>query len=173
MPQSPPGPSAAVREQFDRIIRALLEACRAAYGDRLVSFVVFGSVARGMPRPDSDLDVLLVIDSLPARPARHQEFRSVEQCMAGVLAEARTAGLDTRLSPMILSRAAAEYGVPPFIDMTEEGRILFDRDDFMSRRLTLMRRRMRQLGSRRVWAPDGTSHWDLKPDYRPGDVIEL
>ncbi len=162
-----------IREQFDRIAQALLDACHAQYGDRLISFVIFGSVARGTPRADSDLDVLLVVDPLPPWPTRNQEFRAAERRIEGVLERARRAGVDTRISPLIKSREGAEYGAPPFIDMTEDGRILFDRDQFMARRLERMRQRMTQLGSRRIWSPDGTSHWDLKPGYKPGDVIEL
>jgi hypothetical protein len=164
---------ADVREPFERVVQAVVEACRAVFGDRLVSAVLFGSVARRTPRPDSDVDMLLVVDPLAPWPAGGDELRAVEQRLAGALAEARRAGVDTRLSAMIKSRAGAEYGAPPFLDMTEDGRILFDRDDFMRRRLDRMRQRLKQLGSRRIWASDGTSHWDLKPDYRPGDVIEL
>jgi hypothetical protein len=32
---------------------------------------------------------------------------------------------------------------------------------------------MRALGSRRVYLADGSWYWDLKPDFRPGEVVEL
>lgn len=37
---------------------------RARFGDRLLRFVLFGSRAWGEPRPDSDVDVCVVIDGL-------------------------------------------------------------------------------------------------------------
>jgi hypothetical protein len=43
----------------------LLDALLSLYGDNLVSLVVYGSVARGRARRDSDLDLLVVFEDLP------------------------------------------------------------------------------------------------------------
>jgi hypothetical protein len=32
---------------------------------------------------------------------------------------------------------------------------------------------MAELGSRRIELPDGGWYWDLKPDWRPGEVVDL
>jgi hypothetical protein len=32
---------------------------------------------------------------------------------------------------------------------------------------------MRALGSRRVYLADGSWYWDLKPDFRFGEVVEI
>ena len=47
------------REQLLKEIKARLEA---AYGDRLRGVVLYGSEARGDARPDSDIDVLVLLD---------------------------------------------------------------------------------------------------------------
>jgi predicted nucleotidyltransferase len=50
-----------------RVRRALAEAkerLRATYGDRLRRVVLYGSYARGDATPDSDVDVLVVLDRL-------------------------------------------------------------------------------------------------------------
>ena len=54
-------------EQFQKILQALLERSTSFYGDRLISVVVFGSVGRGAMRPDSDVDVLVVLNG-PVSP---------------------------------------------------------------------------------------------------------
>ena len=56
--------------------------------------------------------------------------------------------------------------------MTEDARILHDPDRCLAEVLDRLRARLRELGSRRVWRGDAW-YWDLKPDYRWGDVIEL
>ena len=42
-------------------LRLYVEALGRHFGERLVSVVVFGSQARGEARPESDLDVLIVV----------------------------------------------------------------------------------------------------------------
>jgi hypothetical protein len=49
--------------------------------------------------------------------------------------------------------------------------LLFD-DGFMERVLERLSARLRELGARRVRTKRGW-YWDLKPDYRFGEVIEL
>lgn len=54
-----------LKEKFTKILEVLLEEIRTFYGDRLVSVVVFGSVARGNYREDSDIDVLIIAERVP------------------------------------------------------------------------------------------------------------
>lgn len=62
---------------------------------------------------------------------------------------------------------------PLYLDIVEDGVLIFDRDGFFDRILSEMRQRMRQLGSRRVYLDDGRWYWDLKPDFRFGEVVEI
>ena len=55
----------SLNAEFDFLLQRLLAACREFYGARLVSIVVFGSVGRGSPRSDSDIDFLIVAGQLP------------------------------------------------------------------------------------------------------------
>jgi uncharacterized protein len=53
------------RQQIKQKINALLIKLKQAlldlYGERLMQIILFGSVARGEPSPDSDVDVLVVL----------------------------------------------------------------------------------------------------------------
>ncbi|MEM3955706.1 MAG: nucleotidyltransferase domain-containing protein [Candidatus Bathyarchaeia archaeon] len=52
----------------------------AHFGDNLVSLVVYGSVARGSARWDSDIDLLIVANALPrSRMERQNLFLKVEK----------------------------------------------------------------------------------------------
>jgi len=55
-------------------------------------------------------------------------------------------GIDTRLSAVLKTPEEAEAGSPLFLDMTEDARLLYDRDDFFAGRLERLRERLRQLG---------------------------
>lgn len=166
-------PVNATQDAYSELLRALAERAREHYGPRLISLVIFGSVGRGRPRPDSDVDVLIVADGLPAgRARRARDFETLEAAMEGALQRARRSGVETYLSPVFKTREEATRGSPLFLDMVEDAQLLIDADDFFKGILDRLRRRMADLGSKRVWR--GTHwYWILKPDLSPGESVEL
>jgi predicted nucleotidyltransferase len=159
--------------RFDELLTAALDAARGVYGARLLAVAVFGSVGRGTMRPDSDIDLLLVVDPLPdGRLPRMKEFDAVERRLEAPLRRASAAGVQTRLSPVIRTPAELEHGRPLLLDMTEDARILHDPAGVLAARLQALRERLAALGARRIWRGNAW-YWDLKPDYRPGDVFSL
>ncbi len=162
-----------MKEQFESLLMRILLACQEHYGDCLVSLAVFGSVGRGTPRPDSDIDLLIVAEDLPnGRVQRAADFRAVEQALALPLAEARRNGLDVELSPVFKTPSEVQQGSPLFLDMLQDARLLYDRQDFFQKALDGFRARLDRLGARRIWRGNAWI-WDLKPDYKPGEVFEL
>ena len=158
---------------FDAILAATLAACRRYYGDRLIALAVFGSVGRGTMRPNSDLDLLLVVQPLAdGRLARVEEFAAVERALAGALDDARRRGVETELSPVFRTPAELAGGSPLLLDMTEDARLLHDPAGVLADALQALRERLAALGARRIRRGNAW-HWDLKPDYRPGDVFSL
>lgn len=176
MDPNPPDARSApssLHEHVERLLAHVTSAARRHYGDRLISLVVFGSIGRGTPRPDSDLDLLIVADGLPdGRIARVRDFEPVEKALAIELMAARRTGFTTECSPVFKTPGEVQAGSPLFLDMTDDARVLYDRDGFFSRALDRLRERLAQLGARRIWRGNAWL-WDLKPDYRPGDTFEL
>lgn len=161
------------REHFERILTAVRDASLACYGDRLVSLAVYGSVARGTMRPDSDIDLFLVVEPLPDDLyARRAEFDCVEKQVAEELAEARRAGVQTFLSPVIKTPAELWQGSFLHLDLTDQARILYDPRNVLRGYLDDLRARLKAMGAKRVYKGGGY-YWVLKPDYKWGDRIEL
>lgn len=159
------------RQNCEHVFSALLRACEEVYGERLIAVVIFGSTGRGTARPDSDIDLLLISESLPnGRVRRVEEFEEVERRFGRLLPP--DLGAVPPLSPVLKTPEEVGHGSPLFLDMTEDARILFDRESYFARELDRLRRRLAQLGARRVWLGNAW-YWDLKPDYRPGEVFEL
>ena len=48
-----------------------------------------------------------------------------------------------------------------------------DPQGFFAGVLERLRRRLHELGARRYVDEDGYEYWDLKPDWKPGDVVTL
>jgi predicted nucleotidyltransferase len=73
----------ALRIDLDRYV-ALLEG---RFGSDLVSVVVFGSRVRGQAKPESDIDVLVVIRGLPLnRFERYGGFRDIAERVSAIFA---------------------------------------------------------------------------------------
>lgn len=162
-----------LKEKFDSLLAAALRAVLDHYGERLITFAVFGSVGRGAQRPDSDVDLLLVCDPLPVgRMRRIAESGEVEEQLQPVMASLEKDGITTALSVILKTPAEVERGGLLYLDFVEDARVLYDRGEFFQRFLEGLRSRLRKLGARRIWRGNAW-YWDLKPDFKPGDVFEI
>lgn len=127
-----------------------------------MSLAVFGSRGRGTARPDSDVDILLVVKELSQwRMKRVEEFSPIETALADVI-----------LSPVLKTPDEIKNGSPLLLDMVEDAVILYDREDFLKNTLDVLRGNLKRLGAKRIWRGDNW-FWDLKPDYQRGEVFEV
>ena len=160
-----------IPESLQEPFRSALVAATDAWIERegLVSIVLFGSVARWEARPTSDIDVLLVAEGLPRRQAdRRQPFLDAWEAVRAAR------GLPpVEWNLIVKTPHEATYHSPLYLDMVEDAILILDRERFFEEVLAGMRERMRELGSRRIHLPDGSWYWDLKPDFRWGDVVEI
>ena len=160
-------------EPYRGVVGKLLEGLLATWGERLVSLVVFGSVARSEAREDSDVDLLVVGANLPRQRFKRQElFELAEQFVEPLIEGLRSKGLNLDLSPVILDVEEARRHRPIYLDMVMDAVIVYDRGGFFEGVLKGLAERLEALGAERrrlgkLW------YWVLKRDYRPGEVIEL
>jgi predicted nucleotidyltransferase len=162
-----------LKESFEMLLQQVVEVVQAYYGDRLVSLAVFGSVARGTQRQDSDLDLLVVCNSLPVgRMRRIAEFEEVEKRLAPTLKNLAEQGISTLVSPVLKTPEEVQRGGAFYLDLVDDAQLLYDRGDFLKHFLDRLRNRLEQLGARRI-RHGNAWYWDLKPDFKPGDVFEL
>jgi predicted nucleotidyltransferase len=162
-----------LKKSFDELVNQIVSAVRTVYGDRLISVVLYGSVARGTMRHDSDIDLLIIAQGFPnGRLKRVREFEAVEEMVAEGLRRAAGHGVHTSLSPILKSPDEVQAGSPLFLDMVEDARILYDRHGFFMQHIAHLRNKLAHLGAKRIWKGNAW-YWDLKPDYRPGEVFEL
>lgn len=161
-----------VTQRYETILERILTELRALYGARLVACAVYGSVGRGTMREDSDIDLLVVARELPRGVIeRRAELDPLEARLTEVLAPRAAGAAPIQLSPVIRTPAEVEAGDPLFLDMVEDARLLYDPAGFLAGYFDGLRVRLRRLGARRVpWK--GAWYWDLKPDYKPGEVFE-
>ncbi|HAZ31820.1 MAG TPA: hypothetical protein DCY61_03865 [Dehalococcoidia bacterium] len=162
-----------MKEPYKTLIEKLVEALKRKYGNRFISLIIFGSVARGEMRKDSDIDLLLIIDSIPkGRLERQKDFIEVEKDMEDYLNALFDEGYFVDFSPIIKTPEEAMRISPLYLDMVEDAIIAYDTDDFFKNILENVRNKLKELGSKRI-SMGKKWYWILKPDYRFGEVIRI
>ncbi len=143
------------------------------YGPRLRALALFGSCARGDHRPDSDLDLLLVADPLPATlGGRIDELRGLRTARGA--SPPPSGGREAVLPqfvPLTLEELASEP--PLLLDMTQDAVLLFDPEAVLAGALARLRNKLHRHGARRVVPMDGPAYWMLHPGAGLGEVGEL
>lgn len=161
------------QKHFQTILKALHRNVRDFYRERLVTLAVFGSVGRGTPRPDSDIDFLVIAEDLPrGRMRRVEEFATVEQKLAPLLDKMGEYGINTSLSPVFKMPDEVLQGSLLFLDMIEDSLLLDDRNCFFSRYLAALGEKLERLGARKL-KHGGAWYWVLKENYKVGEEFEL
>jgi predicted nucleotidyltransferase len=163
----------SIPQPYRSLVAELLKGLLEVFGDKLVSLVVFGSVARGEARRDSDVDVLIVVEGLPRGRFRRVElFEKATEKVEPLLEQLWDQGYAVDFSPIILTPEEAGRTRPIYLDMVVDAVIVYDKGGFMENILKRVARRLRELGAKRVrlgrlW------YWVLKNPYRFGEVIEI
>ncbi len=151
----------------------LVEELRGALGEGgLLACCLFGSVAREEARPDSDVDLLVVhgegcTDPLGTFLGVLKVVESSEVCQKLV-----AAGYRPDPYPVFLSERDLWERPLILLDPFDHGIVLWD-TGVLARRFAALRKRLEELGAKKVYLPEGGWYWDLKPDWRPGEVITL
>jgi len=162
-----------LKEPYRQLLGKLVKILEERFGDDLVSLVVYGSVARGEARRDSDVDLLIVVRNLPrSKFARQDLFIEVEEELEEDFKRLEAEGYHIDFSPILLTPEEAARTRPIYLDMVEDAVILYDRGGFFAGVIAKLKARLQELGAQRVklgkrW------YWVLKKDYRWGEVIEL
>lgn len=158
--------AAAIPPPLHRDLAQYVALLERRFGSDLVSVVLFGSRAREQARPESDIDLLAVIRGLPRnRWQRYEGFTDIAREVSTEFAD--------MLALILATPEEAVHVKPYYLGMLSGHEIVYDRDDFFAGVLERLRKRLVELGSRRYVDPDGYEYWDLKPDWKPGDVVEL
>jgi len=152
--------------ELEHDLQRYREALEARFGDNLVTLAAFGSRVVGKATPESDLDLLVVIRGLPkARLARRTIVDPIARTVSDAFAET--------VSTILLTPEEALTIKPFYLGFLEGHRLIVDRDGFFGVILDRLKRRLQQLGSRRLVDELGNPYWDLKPDYVLGEDVVL
>ncbi len=167
------------RDKVDIDYRPILEFTVSKiidhFRERLVSIVLFGSLARGAIKDTSDIDLLIVADEVSENYS--ERIKEVSNILDEVSEFRYRLWLKKRkyqlIDMIILNREEAGVNHPFYLDMVYDSIIIYDEDSFMLKKIEEVREKLSKIGSKRIELPDGRYYWVLKPDLKWGEIIEL
>lgn len=161
-------------ETYQELLRVVLERLRAKFDkDEILSFAVFGSVARGEATGRSDIDILVVHKPVSFNPIKRFTEMLIDLRESGEYSSYLSMGLFPAPYPVFMTEEELSENPLILLDVLDHGIILYDRGDFLRQELDRLRARLKELGSKRVELDDGSWYWDLKPDWKSGEIIEI
>lgn len=163
-----------MREPYKEIVKQLYKKAKNFYKNKLVSFVVFGSVARGTTNPYSDIDLLIVSEGLPrGRTKRILDFiKNVEKPLREKLKDLRKSNYFIEISPIIRKPEEIKLGGFIYLDMIEDAIILHDRDNFFKTYLEELKKKLKEYGAKKAYKKGGY-YWIIKEDFDFKKGIEI
>jgi predicted nucleotidyltransferase len=162
-----------MQEPYKSLLEKLTKLLREDFQDKLISVVLYGSIARGDNRKDSDIDLLLVIKDLPKTiTERVILFDKVERKLDDDIMRLMDEGYYVTFSPILKTPEEAMRFSPIYMDMTEDAIILYDRNGFFRKVLEKTKKRLKELGFERVWLSKKSWYW-RKRDYKFGEIIDF
>ncbi len=140
----------------------------------LISVVLFGSAARGEAGEGSDIDILIVAEKF-GTGGRFEVFNTIDNDLKASeeYRDLKENKLGTLISPVPLTPSEAEKNPSILLDIVTDGIILYDVDDFIEHKMESLRKKLKKIGSKKIFLDDKRYYWDLKPDYKLGEVVEI
>jgi len=154
---------------YKQILNKFKQKLLTRFKDEIISMVLFGSVARGTAGKESDIDVLIIMKDVP--DSYYERLKPIVDIELEMRKDVE--GMPPIFSSMILSLDEAKQNRNIFLDMIDHSIILYDTNDFFKNRLSELKNRLDQLGSKKIILKDSTWYWNLKPDIVAGEIIEL
>jgi predicted nucleotidyltransferase len=155
-------------------IERLVEMLKEKIGEDLVSVVLYGSYARGEIEFESDVDILIIAKGLPFSSLERQAFftKILSEVEAPLRQNLSRIGWYPYTSAILKTPEEADRISRIYFDMIEDAKIHYDKGDFFKGVLKKVKKKLEELGAKKIQVGK-MWYWDLKPDYKPGEIFEI
>lgn len=121
-------------------VNNLIEELKAIFGDDFIALALFGSIARGEGDERSDVDIFSIIDNLPQKTYERKKL------LNKIIAE----HIQRRFSIIAKTRSEfLNYFSSLYLDLGLDAKIIYDRNDFLKKKLKRIKNILREAGLKR------------------------
>jgi predicted nucleotidyltransferase len=164
-----------IPEKYKVLLNDFIELLKANFKDNLCSAILYGSVAKGTARRDSDIDVCLIFKGLPR--SRYKRTLLISPLLQTLREKEGyktlyNDGYLPEITPILYTVEEMQDTRPIFLDIVEDGIILLD-DGTSKKKLQELKQRMEELGTHKVVLENGDYYWVLKPGLRLGEEVTI
>ncbi len=164
-----------MEEKIFKLVERFLEELKKDLKENLLALAVYGSFARGDYKKTSDLDLIIILKKCSKSPNERASL-----ILPAILRtretieykEVRKEGFFPDFSPIIYQEDELAKTPSIFIDACFDSVIVYD-TGVLKNKFEKVRRKLKELGAKRVDLGDGKRYWVLKPDLKPGEVFEI
>lgn len=161
-------------QKCEPILRKFLSILHDRLGEGIISVALFGSVARGTASELSDIDLLIIYRGVPKKRMYDEFTRCIMELReSDEYLKLQSLGYHPDPFPAFMDEPKLKSHPWLLLDVIHDGIILYDRDGILAVELEAVKRRMKELGTKRVVLEDGSWYWDLNPNWKPGESAEL
>lgn len=153
-----------VKEDYLPLLHFAISRLVEYFGRDLMAIVLFGSVARGDTRPESDIDLLVIASGLSRNYG--ERLRLLRRLMAGSEKLRLTIWKEKGLYPLYdfiaLRPEELRAKHPLLLDLVEDAIPIIDKGVFKER-IEGLRAELRRRGAKRVLSLSGKRFWEVGP----------
>lgn len=154
---------------IDRYVKTLISALK----DNVLGIVLFGSVARGTANPNSDIDMLVLLKKKSKRIIHKLIKINIESYDWRENQILLKKGIYTKIFDIKKTEPELRENPLLLLDILDHGIVLYDPQNKVKQLLADLAKKLQELGAKKVVFEDGKWYWDLKPDWKPGEIVEI
>ncbi|HEX3034367.1 MAG TPA: nucleotidyltransferase domain-containing protein [Thermodesulfobacteriota bacterium] len=161
-------------DTYKDFLEKLLGSLKSNFGEGvIIACALFGSVARGEAKIHSDIDLLVVHEQVKFDPAKRFVDTLLETRKEKEYLQLIEKGIYPEPSIIFVTPEEISHRPLILLDIMDHGLILLDENGFLAGKLKKLKEKLTEMGAEKIILKDGSWAWDLKPDWRPGEVIEI